>query len=107
MTDSDVLIIGGGHNGLTCAAYLAAAQVSPLWPPPMMRTSLSVMVCRQGLKKPGLPASQDIANSASSLEHPQPRVSFGVKSRASRDFIRIPCDSFHNLLDHKPVSHRK
>jgi phytoene dehydrogenase-like protein len=23
--DSDVLIIGGGHNGLTCAAYLAAA----------------------------------------------------------------------------------
>jgi phytoene dehydrogenase-like protein len=25
MTDSDVLIIGGGHNGLTCAAYLAAA----------------------------------------------------------------------------------
>src|SRR5262245_12835082 len=25
MTASDVLIIGGGHNGLTCAAYLAAA----------------------------------------------------------------------------------
>jgi phytoene dehydrogenase-like protein len=25
MTDCDVLIIGGGHNGLTCAAYLAAA----------------------------------------------------------------------------------
>ena len=25
MTETDVLIIGGGHNGLTCAAYLAAA----------------------------------------------------------------------------------
>lgn len=25
MTNCDVLIIGGGHNGLTCAAYLAAA----------------------------------------------------------------------------------
>ncbi|MEJ0034634.1 MAG: NAD(P)/FAD-dependent oxidoreductase [Gammaproteobacteria bacterium] len=25
MTDCDALIIGGGHNGLTCAAYLAAA----------------------------------------------------------------------------------
>ncbi len=25
MTTSDALIIGGGHNGLTCAAYLAAA----------------------------------------------------------------------------------
>src|SRR3546814_11327808 len=23
--DSDILIIGGGHNGLVCAAYLAAA----------------------------------------------------------------------------------
>src|SRR5262245_21378754 len=28
MTDSDVLIIGGGHNGLTCAAYLAAAGLN-------------------------------------------------------------------------------
>src|SRR6267154_2546661 len=25
MTDTDVLIIGAGHNGLTCAAYLAMA----------------------------------------------------------------------------------
>src|SRR5262245_58242688 len=25
MTDTDVVIIGAGHNGLTCAAYLAAA----------------------------------------------------------------------------------
>src|ERR1700749_1019745 len=25
MTDCDALIIGGGHNGLVCAAYLAAA----------------------------------------------------------------------------------
>ena len=25
MSDLDVLIIGAGHNGLTCAAYLAAA----------------------------------------------------------------------------------
>jgi phytoene dehydrogenase-like protein len=24
-TDWDVIIIGGGHNGLTCAAYLARA----------------------------------------------------------------------------------
>ena len=42
----DSIIVGGGHNGLVCAAYLArsgrsvlvleaAAQVSPLWPPPM------------------------------------------------------------------------
>jgi phytoene dehydrogenase-like protein len=23
--ESDVLVIGGGHNGLVCAAYLAAA----------------------------------------------------------------------------------
>src|SRR5690349_8904568 len=32
---------------------------------------------------------------------------FRRKSRGSRDFIRIPCDSFHNLLDNNPVSHRK
>src|ERR1700752_72486 len=25
MTETDVVIIGAGHNGLTCAAYLAAA----------------------------------------------------------------------------------
>jgi len=25
MTETDVLIIGAGHNGLTCAAYLAMA----------------------------------------------------------------------------------
>src|ERR1700751_6106212 len=25
MTDTDVVIIGAGHNGLTCAAYLAMA----------------------------------------------------------------------------------
>src|SRR3984885_1687160 len=25
MTDTDVIIIGAGHNGLTCAAYLAMA----------------------------------------------------------------------------------
>src|SRR5580704_17287647 len=25
MNETDVVIIGGGHNGLTCAAYLAAA----------------------------------------------------------------------------------
>src|ERR1700755_2695282 len=25
MTDTDVIIIGAGHNGLTCAAYLAKA----------------------------------------------------------------------------------
>ncbi|MFT4826269.1 MAG: phytoene dehydrogenase-like protein [Halioglobus sp.] len=24
-TDADVIVIGGGHNGLTCAGYLAAA----------------------------------------------------------------------------------
>src|SRR4051794_4506820 len=28
MTATDALIIGGGHNGLTCAAYLAAAGLS-------------------------------------------------------------------------------
>ena len=27
-THTDVAIIGGGHNGLTCAAYLAAAGLS-------------------------------------------------------------------------------
>ncbi|MBS0365448.1 MAG: NAD(P)/FAD-dependent oxidoreductase [Proteobacteria bacterium] len=27
-TDSDVLIVGGGHNGLVCAAYLAAAGLA-------------------------------------------------------------------------------
>src|SRR4029079_11875971 len=38
------------------------------------------------------------------LEHPYPSA---AKSRGSPDFIRIPCDSFHNLLDNNPVSHRK
>src|SRR3954451_8687419 len=28
MTETDVVIIGGGHNGLTCAAYLAMAGLS-------------------------------------------------------------------------------
>src|SRR5207302_9450393 len=28
MTETDVIIIGAGHNGLTCAAYLAMAGLS-------------------------------------------------------------------------------
>src|SRR5437899_6572639 len=30
MTETDVVIIGAGHNGLTCAAYLAAAGLETL-----------------------------------------------------------------------------
>jgi len=28
MTETDVVIIGAGHNGLTCAAYLARAGLA-------------------------------------------------------------------------------
>ena len=31
MPDVDVVIIGAGHNGLTCAAYLGMAGLSVRW----------------------------------------------------------------------------
>ena len=30
MTDAEVIVVGGGHNGLICAAYLARAGVDTL-----------------------------------------------------------------------------
>jgi len=31
MTKHDVIMVGGGHNGLTCAAYLARAGKKGIW----------------------------------------------------------------------------
>ncbi|MDE0665985.1 MAG: FAD-dependent oxidoreductase, partial [Acidimicrobiaceae bacterium] len=30
MSDTDVVVVGGGHNGLICAAYLARAGVATM-----------------------------------------------------------------------------